>query len=79
MAAKQTFEKAIKQLEQIVNDLETGDLPLEKALKKFEDGVTLSKFCNEQLDKTEKKVTLLLKDGQGNLAETETLFSANDK
>ncbi|MDM8515129.1 exodeoxyribonuclease VII small subunit [Desulfobacterales bacterium HSG16] len=77
MAAKQTFEKAIKQLEQIVNDLETGDLPLEKALKKFEDGVTLSKFCNEQLDKTEKKVTLLLKDGQGNL--TETLFSTSSK
>ncbi len=77
MAAKQTFEKAIKQLEQIVNDLETGDLPLEKALKKFEDGVALSKFCNEQLDETEKKVTLLLKDSQGNL--TETPFTADNK
>ena len=43
--AKQTFESAMKKLEQIVGELESGDLPLEKALKKFEEGVQLSTFC----------------------------------
>ena len=67
--AKQTFEKAMKQLEQIVQDLETGDLLLEKAIKKFEEGVQLSKFCSEQLDETEKKITILLQDQAGNVSE----------
>ena len=67
--AKQTFEKAMKQLEQIVQDLETGDLSLEKAIKKFEEGVQLSKFCSEQLDETEKKITILLQDQAGNVSE----------
>ena len=66
---KQTFESAIKKLEQIVGDLESGDLPLEKALKKFEEGVQLSTFCTRILDETEKKVTILLQDKDGNLVE----------
>jgi len=69
MAVKQTFEKAMKQLEQIVQDLEEGDITLDKALKKFEEGMALSKFCAARLDETEKKVTILLADGQGHLAE----------
>ena len=60
--AKQTFEKAMNRLEKIVQELESTDLPLEKAIKKFEEGVQLSKFCSEKLDETEKKVTILLKD-----------------
>ena len=60
--AKQTFEKAIEKLEKIVQELESSDLPLEKAIKKFEEGVQLSKFCSEKLDETEKKITILLKD-----------------
>jgi exodeoxyribonuclease VII small subunit len=67
--AKKTFEQAIKQLEQIVTDLESGDLPLEKALKRFEEGVKLSKYCTETLDETERKVTILLKDAAGNAVE----------
>lgn len=67
--AKQTFENAMKKLEQIVLDLESGDQPLEKALKKFEEGVQLSRFCFEKLDETEKKITILLKDQDGNLFE----------
>jgi exodeoxyribonuclease VII small subunit len=69
MAKKQTFESAMKQLEQIVLEMETGDPPLEKALKKFEEGVKLAKFCSEQLDVTEKKITTLVKDQSGTLAE----------
>ena len=67
--AKQTFEKAMKKLELIVQQLESGDQPLEDAVKKFEEGVNLSKFCSEKLDETEKRITILLKDQTGNLFE----------
>jgi exodeoxyribonuclease VII small subunit len=67
--AKKTFEKAMMALEQIVKELETGELPLEKAFEKFEEGVKLSKFCSEKLNETEKRVTLLLKDQEGNVLE----------
>ena len=67
--AKQTFEKAMKQLEEIVQDLEAGDLPLEKAIKKFEEGVQLSKFCSETLDETEKRIQILLQDNEGRVTE----------
>ena len=67
--AKKTFEQSMEQLEQIVQELESGDLPLEKAIKKFEEGIQLSKLCAKKLDETEKKVSLLLEDGQGNITE----------
>lgn len=60
--SNQTFEKAMNKLEKIVQELESTDLPLEKAIKKFEEGVQLSKFCSEKLDETEKRITILLKD-----------------
>lgn len=67
--ANLTFEKAMKKLEQIVHELESGDQPLEKAIKKFEEGVQLSKFCSEKLDETEKRIDVLLKDRNGNMLE----------
>jgi len=66
---KQSFESAMKRLEQIVEELESGDLSLETALKKFEEGVQLSKFCTNKLDETEKKVQVLLKTKEGVLVE----------
>jgi exodeoxyribonuclease VII small subunit len=74
--AKMIFEDSMKQLEKIVEELESGDLSLEKALKKFEEGVRLSKFCFDKLEETEKKISLLLKDPEGNLQETP--FRASD-
>jgi exodeoxyribonuclease VII small subunit len=65
--AKQTFESAMKRLESIVRELESGDLGLDEALKKFQDGVKLSKFCSNKLDETEKKVLILLKDEEGSV------------
>ena len=62
--AKKTFELAMKQLEQIVQDLEAGDIPLEKAIKKFEEGIQISKYCSEKLDESEKKITLLMRDSE---------------
>jgi exodeoxyribonuclease VII small subunit len=67
--AKKTFEQAMKQLEQIVQDLESGDMPLEKAIKKFEEGIELSKYCTKKLDESEKKITILMQDSSGNVAE----------
>ena len=65
--AKQTFETAMNRLESIVHELESGDLNLDDALKKFQEGVKLSKFCSNKLDETEKKVSILLKDEEGNV------------
>lgn len=62
---KKNFEQSLKQLEQIVQELESGDLPLEKALKKFEEGIQLSRFCSQMLDETEQKISILLKDKDG--------------
>ena len=75
--AKQTFEQSIRKLEQIVQELESGDLPLEKALQKFEEGIQLSKRCSKILDETEKKVTLLLQESGGHV--TEKPFSSEDE
>ena len=63
--AKKTFELAMKQLERIVQELESGDMPLEKAIKKFEEGVKISKYCSEKLDESEKKITLLMRNADG--------------
>ena len=62
--AKKSFEQALGQLEKIVEELEAGDLPLEKALKKFEEGVKHSQYCTERLDETEQRISLLL-SGEG--------------
>ena len=76
MAQKMTFEKAIKQLEQIVSEMEADDQPIEKALKKFEEGMKLAKFCSEKLDETEKKITVLMKRENGGFIEKP--FFTND-
>ncbi len=76
--SKQTFEKAMKKLEQIVQELESGDLPLEKASNIFEEGVKLSKFCSNKLDETEKRVTILMQDAEGNVLE-KPFISENNK
>ena len=75
--AQKTFEQSMKQLEQIVQDLESGDLPLEKAIKKFEEAIKLSKLCAKKLDETEKKISILLEDAQGNI--TQAPFPSEDQ
>ena len=69
MTTKTNFEKSLNQLEQIVSELEAQDQPIEKALKKFEDGIKLSKLCNKILDETEKKITILMEDKNGKTIE----------
>lgn len=59
------LEKALADLETLVEDLETGDLPLDAAMKKFEDGIKLTRSCQAALKDAEQKVHILLKSAGG--------------
>jgi len=63
--AKKTFESALARLEKITEELEQGDLSLEASLKKFDEGIQLTEFCNTKLTEARTKVEILLeKDGK---------------
>ena len=64
-AQKQTFESSLAALERIVRELERGELPLEKSLELFEQGVKLSRECQERLNEAERRIEVLLKDDEG--------------
>lgn len=64
MEKKGCFEETIKELEKIATELENGDLSLEDSVSKFEEGMKLSKQCNDLLENAEKRITILLKDGE---------------
>ncbi len=65
--AEKKFEAALARLESIVKELEKGDLPLERSLKLFEEGVKLARACNKHLEEAERKVEILLKDRAGKM------------
>ena len=76
--AEMKFEDAIEKLEKIVAELEEGGLPLEKSLKKFEEGIKLSRFCSNKLKEAERKIELLTKNADGEL-ETEPFDAEEGK
>ena len=65
--AEKKFESALARLEEIVSQLEQGDLPLEQSLRLFEEGVKLARLCAVRLEEAERKVEQLLKDKAGKL------------
>jgi exodeoxyribonuclease VII small subunit len=67
MKKEKVFEEALRELEEIVNRLEQGDLPLEEALTLFEEGVRLSRSCHAKLDEAQKRVEIVLKDESGKM------------
>ena len=67
--AKKNFELSIEQLEKIVTELESGDLSLEDSIKKFEEGIKLSRLCSRMLDETEQKIMMLVKNDNGQVTE----------
>ena len=71
------FERALADLESHVQRLEGGDLPLEDALKAFEEGVRLTRQCQQSLDAAEQKVQLLLAKRDGSL-DTEAFTPRDD-
>ena len=64
MEKKGSFEETIKELEKIATELENGDLSLEDSVSKFEEGMKLSKSASDYLENAEKRITILLKDGE---------------
>jgi exodeoxyribonuclease VII small subunit len=78
MAASKSFnlEKSLTDLENLVEELESGDLPLEKAMKKFEEGIKLTRGCQAALKDAEQKVEILLKSAGGD--EALEAFEADD-
>jgi exodeoxyribonuclease VII small subunit len=65
--AEKKFEAALARLEEIVAELESGELGLEQSLKLFEEGVKLARVCNARLEEAERKVEVLLKDKNGKM------------
>jgi len=65
--AEKKFEAALSRLEEIVAELESGELSLEQSLKLFEEGVKLARICNTRLEEAERKVEILLKDKGGKM------------
>ena len=78
MKKAQNFEEAIKRLEEIVGDLEKGEIPLDETLSLFEEGIKLSRFCREKLDEAEKKIDILLKDVGGSVHREPFSFKPDD-
>jgi exodeoxyribonuclease VII small subunit len=77
MTAKKNInlEKSLADLETLVEELESGDLPLDKAMKKFEEGIKLTRGCQAALKDAEQKVEILLKSAGGE--ESMESFDAN--
>jgi len=63
--SERKFEDAMKRLEEIVRSLEEGNVPLEDALRVFEEGMGLVKFCSNKLEEAQRKVTLLVQESGG--------------
>jgi len=68
---QKSFEKSLADLEQIVGKLEDGDLPLEESLELFEKGIKLSRECRSRLANAERRIEILMKDSNGDLAAEE--------
>jgi exodeoxyribonuclease VII small subunit len=73
MASEPSFEEALAQLETLVAALEGGDLPLEEALRLFEEGVRLTRLCTARLEDAERRVHLLTRGPDGGLREVPLL------
>ena len=75
-AKKIDLEKSLAGLKKLVEELESGDLPLEKAMQKFEEGIKLTRGCQAALREAEQKVEILLKSAGGEDLEE---FEADDE
>ncbi len=77
MKNKETsFESALKRLEDIVNSLEKGNVPLDEAITLFEEGVQTAKSCKEKLEKAEAKIKQLVKNSNGTFSLSDFHFES---
>lgn len=68
---KKTFEKALSELEGIVEKMEKGEMTLDESIEMFQKGIELSNYCSKKLDEVEKRITVLLQDEKGNISESD--------
>lgn len=71
MKEDKSFEEMMQDLEQIAKELESGNLSLDESVKKFEEGMELSKECSKILESAEKKISILVKDKGNQITEEE--------
>jgi exodeoxyribonuclease VII small subunit len=71
------FEDSLKKLEEIAGKMGEENLSLEESLKMFQEGMELSTFCNKKLDEAEKKISIVLKNSEGKLIESD--FSTEEE
>jgi len=71
------FEKAMKRLESIVDELEKGEMDIDKSLEAFEEGIKMSRLCSKKLNEAESKIEQLTKNEKGEL--TTSLFPTEDE
>ena len=69
MEENKNFEEMMKDLEDIAKDLESGNLSLDDSVKKFEQGMEISKQCSKILEDAEKKISILIKNSDGEIIE----------
>jgi exodeoxyribonuclease VII small subunit len=72
-----SFEEAMEQLEQLVGKLENGDVPLEKAIDLFQEGMKLSHLCSQKLEQVERKIEILVEENGALIKKP--FFSATDE
>ena len=77
MTEKKTFEQSIAELEKIVSKLEGGNVTLDESLTLFEQGIKLSKSCQQMLDTAEKKVSILMTNADGEITKED--FTGGDQ
>jgi len=69
MNKPKNYEDAISKLEQIIQSLEDGNLPLKDATKAFQDGMVLFEYCNNELNKSDQQISRLVEEQGGNIIE----------
>lgn len=69
MKENESFEEMMENLEKIAKDLESGELSLDESVKKFEEGMEISKKCSKTLENAEKKISILVKNSDGDIIE----------
>ena len=74
-----SFEEAMEELEKVVDELENNELSLDESVDKFQKGMELSKYCNSLLEEAEKKITVLIDDGEGTMIEKDFKIEKEEK
>lgn len=78
MPDPESLESALEALETLVKEMESGDLPLESLISKYESGVRLTKFCRDRLTEAEKRIEIISRDTSGTITLEEFETSSDD-